>query len=404
MTGPDVLVIGAGPGGSTAAGLLAQAGWDVLLVDRATFPRPKTCGDGLTPRALATIGRLDHDLLDRLLAGDFQRVYGGRIIAPDGTVLDLSFTDCLHDLPPLGLVVPRAVFDDLLRRHAVAGGARFWDGAPVTELVSERDRIIRAVVQRGEVRQHIAPRLVIVATGASIRLLKRLGVVRRMPPAVRAARAYYEGVTGLGARFQFHFPAGLLPGYVWAFPIGPATANVGVGFFLGAPRGHPSPGAFLRRLEGDPTPGHWLASARRTGPIEAYPVRTDYPGHRVHGANWLLVGEAAGLANPITGEGIDLAMESGMLAAEVADAALRAGDLSVRALGQYDRALRGRFGLYFRAARWMQRVIMTRPALMNKIVRRAVHHPELAVAVAQVASGVDPPWLRAALRNWWRIL
>lgn len=399
----DVLVIGAGPGGSTAASLLARAGWDVLLVDRATFPRPKTCGDGLTPRATAMLARLDVELLEGLLAQEFQRIYGGRVIAPDGTALDVRFADCVPDLPPFGLVVPRVTFDNWLCRHAVSSGARLWEGAAVTDLVVEDDRIIRAMVRCEGGKEAVAARLALIATGASIALLKRLGVVRRMPSAARAARAYYQGATGLDARFEFYFSSELLPGYAWAFPTGSETANVGVGFFGRTPQASGTPAAFLRRFE-SMAGQRWLASARRVSPIEAYPIRTDYPSHRVHGANWLLVGEAAGLANPITGEGIDLALESAALAAEVADAALRADRLSHQRLSAYDRALRGRFVGYFRAARLLQRLIMTHPQRMNRLIRQAARHPELAATITLVALGMDLPWLSAVLRNGWRVL
>jgi len=260
------------------------------------------------------------------------------------------------------------------------------------------------MVRREGGQEAVATRLALIATGASIALLKRLGVVSRMPSAARAARAYYQGATGLDARFEFYFPAELLPGYAWAFPTNSETANVGVGFFGRAPQDGGSPAAFLRRFQTAPAGQCWLASARRVSPIEAYPIRTDYPSHRVHGANWLLVGEAAGLANPITGEGIDLAMESAALAAEVADTALRADRLSHQTLSAYDRALRRRFAGYFRAARLLQDLVMTHPQRMNRLIRQAARHPELAAAITLVALGADLPWFSAVLRNGWRVL
>jgi flavin-dependent dehydrogenase len=236
-----------------------------------------------------------------------------------------------------------------------------------------------------------------------MRLLKQLGVLRRTPTVMRAARAYYEGVEGLDGRMEFFFPEDLLPGYAWAFPVEPGMANVGVALAPGSRLRNSSASVILRHLEskGDGLP--WLASARRVGPIQGYPIRTDFPSHRVHGANWLLIGESAGLVNPITGEGIDLAMESGALAAEFASAALRDDDASGRMLRRYERELRRRYAGYFRDARLLQRVIL-RPWLVNRLIRQGRRHRDLAVTIATVALGVASPWLFATPRVWWRIL
>lgn len=390
----DVIVIGAGPGGSTAAALLARSGWDVLLVDRAVFPRPKTCGDALSPRAVAMLRRLG---CEEAADGAF-RIHSGRMIAPGGATLDVPFAEVFPDLPSYGLVLPRVQFDDLLLRHAIQKGARFRQGAPVGDVVMDLGRVAAVKIPGDGGNAELTARLVIVATGASLSLLKRLGVLRRMPPVMRAARAYYRNIAPDG-RLEFAFPKGLLPGYAWAFPVTATKANIGVALAPGTPG---SATAALRRLEqrGDLP---WLQQARRIGTIQGYPIRTDFPSHRVHGANWMVIGEAAGLVNPITGEGIDLAMESAALAAEMADAALREGEVSFASLKRYDRELRQRYAGYFRGARLLQRIIL-RPLLVNRMIVQARHHRDLAGVIATVSLGVASPALFATPKVWWRIL
>jgi len=399
----DVLVVGAGPAGSTTACLLARQGWDVLLVDRAHFPRPKTCGDGLTPRAVATLHRLG--LLPPLLAAGYPRIEGARLVAPDGHELHIRFAEHLRKLPGYGLVVPRAELDELLRRYAVGAGARFFSGFHALAPLRHDGRV--AGVQgrlEGRIRT-IRARLTIVATGVSIRFLRALGVLEHVPPVVRAARAYFEGVEGLNGDFEFHFRPEFMPGYAWIFPAPEGRANVGLGLF--PPQRHDRCGHlgqllndFLSRL---PEMRQRFRHARLVSRVQAHPLRIDYPHNPVHGPGFLLVGEAAGLVNPITGEGIDLAMESGEIAAAVAGDALRRGDVSTKVLRRYEQALRRRFASLFiglcRIRHWVMH-----PRALNILIAKAARRPGLATTIAGIVQGTMSPWTVLSPRTWWYIL
>lgn len=398
----DVLVVGAGPAGSTTAYFLARQGWDVLLVDRARFPRPKTCGDGLTPRAVAALQRLG--LLPQLLAAGYPRIEGARLVAPDGHEWRFRFADCLHHLPGYGLVVPRLELDERLRQHAVAAGARFLGGFHARIPLSRDGRI--AGVQGwldGQV-QTIRARLIVVATGVSIGLPRALGVVKRMPPVVRAARAYFAGVEELDQAFEFHFRYRHVPGYAWVFPGPGGSANVGVGLFpLGQGYGRRNVRQLLDDFMARPEMRRRFRHARMMGPIRSYPLRTDYPDGPVCGPGFLLVGEAAGLVNPVTGEGIDLALESGEIAATAAGEALRRGEVGGSGLRGYERALRRRFGSIFAGLRRIGPWVM-RPRALNILIAKAARRPGLAAIIVGIIQSTVSPWAAFSPRTWWYIL
>ena len=318
----DVVIVGAGPAGSTAAALLAQRGWDTLLVDRADFPRDKTCGDGLTPRAVAVLDRLG--VLPAFTSNGYQRINGAVTVAPNGAVFRARFGDLALGLPDYGLVIPRLELDDRLRRHAIDLGSRFIAGLHVTGPLNEgsgvcgpkgkgRYAVSGVEGQAGEQAVRIEASLTILATGASIGLLRSFGVLSQMPPTMNAIRGYFTGIRDLGDEFEFFFDRELAPGYAWIFPLANGRANVGLGLFNWHRRANGE--ANTRRLLADFLTRHpRLAAARPDGPVRGYPLRTDYPRYRAAGPGYLLTGEALGLVHPTTGEGIDLAMESAEIA------------------------------------------------------------------------------------------
>lgn len=380
----DVAVVGAGPGGSAAAHYLSKRGLQVALLDRAAFPREKTCGDGLTPRAvgvLQDIGILD----DLLMVG--RRVGGVEIVAPDGYALAASIP-ARRGLPTPMLVVPRVMLDDVLRRRAVESGASFEGETLVTEIEPSARGV--AVKGRRAGRPFVtAARLCIIATGASTALLARLGLIARTPRMMLAARAYYEGTLPLADRIQIRFDGVPLPGYGWVFPLSATSANVGVGYF---PRGFtmrrrpPNAGVAFRAFVRGRGVTALLEGARQAGPAKAYPLRVDFPDAPTSAARVLLVGEAAGLVNPLTGEGIDYALESAQIAAECAATAL----LHDRAAGgnrsEYDQAVRARFGRLFTFCRRVRDASLS-ARLLNGLVRVASRRDDLKMRLIDIVLG-----------------
>lgn len=380
----DVVVVGAGPGGAAAAHYLAGRGLDVLLVDRADFPRDKTCGDGLTPRAVGVLH--DMGVLPALLQVG-RRISGVEIFSPDGSSTGATIPP-RNGAPTPMLVVPRVTLDNVIRERALRSGAQFESRVRVTDV----ERTARGVVVRGDRGERpvaIDARCAVIATGAPVSLLVRLGLLRKAPRMMLAARAYFEGMVGLTDRIHIRFDGVPLPGYGWVFPVSSSTANVGAGFFPSPRRSRrlpPNPRAAFDRFVRSRSMGSWLGGARQGGPVKGYPLRVDFPDSPTSGDGVLLVGEAAGLVNPLTGEGIDYALESAQVAAEHVARALADGDLSRRRLEEYDRGLRTRFERLHVFCRRLRDTALS-PLLLNRLVRVAARREDLKMLLIDIVLG-----------------
>lgn len=362
----DVVVVGAGPAGSAAALVLARGGADVVLVDRARFPREKVCGDALIPDALAGLRRLG--LLDRVRTAGCS-LAGARVVAPGGTVVDLSVEV---------MTLPRRRLDHILADAAQSAGARFLEGVTVEGPVWRERRVAGVVghcTGRAESVEIRAP-LVILATGAAARVLDAFRVLRRSRPHAIALRGYFRAPAAEPDRVLFSYERAFLPGYAWVFPLGGGVFNVGVIRFL---RRNGSHGFSLQRdLQGflghSPVGRRVMAGAEALGVPRGAPLRTGLRGSRAWRPGLLLAGEALGTTYAATGEGIGKAMETGCDAAEVALEALQAANVedADRILADYPRRVRERCAGIHRAYRVAQRWVRV-PWVVDLVARRAAH-------------------------------
>ncbi|MEO3815556.1 geranylgeranyl reductase family protein [Plantactinospora sp. B24E8] len=397
----DVIVVGAGPGGSTTAYHLARHGVRVLLLEKTEFPREKVCGDGLTPRAVKQLVKLG---IDTSPEAGWLRNRGLRVIG-GGIRLELDWPD-LASFPNYGLVRTRLDFDDLLAKRAVEAGATLRTGVTVTGPVL--DETGRSIGVTAEVGPDKAPAtfhapLVVAADGVSGRLPLALGLTKRddRPMGVAVRRYYRSPVkhqddyleSWLELRSREH-PDKLLPGYGWIFGMGDGRVNVG----LGALNSSPSFGKTnYRRLLTDwlgNTPEDWgLADeANADGPIlgAALPMGFNRVPHYTRGV--LLVGDSGGMVNPFNGEGIAYAMESGELAAEVAVQALArpVGAERERALAGYPTELKLRYGGYYRLGNIFVKLIGN-PQVMRLATRHGMPHPTLMRFVLKLMANLTDP-------------
>jgi geranylgeranyl reductase family protein len=361
----DAVIIGAGPGGAATAHYLALAGLRALLLDKFSFPRDKTCGDGLTPRALRILDEMG--LLERIQL-ESARHDLVRFTAPNGREVNAEIPVRNARYSHVE-IIPRLALDHLILERAIASGATFESPARVTDIAREQDGVVVSAARGGRTVAYRA-RMAVLATGANMSLLTKLGLLKKQPEVVLACRAYYEGIADLAEGVQCRFDGVPLPGYGWIFPVSTTRANVGVGFFQMGIAGRWAPEnarrVFDRWLQ-IPSMQRLLAGAWQDGPVRGFPIRVDFATAPTYSERMLLVGEAAGLVNPVTGEGIDYALESGKLAAEHMIGMFAAGDFSASRLQAYDAELRAAYQRLFTLCDRLRLLYLNAPVINRAI-------------------------------------
>lgn len=370
----DVIVVGAGPGGSSAAYHLASHGLRVLLLERSTFPRDKVCGDGLTPRGVQQIQAMGVDVTTPgWTVNRGVRFVGGR------TRLEVEWPDLLGS-SQFGLTRTRLDLDALLAERAVAAGAQLWTQTRVTGPVvdASNGRIVgvNAEVGRPGIARTFRSPLVIAATGVSARLPVSLGFHRQpSAPVGVAVRRYYRSVRRQGDPYLevvLDVPTSaasreIAPGYGWIFGVGDGRVNVGLAVFDSAGRYSKTDHrqVFANWLRTTPPEWGLADDANADGPIRGGAIPMGFSRSPPYQRGLLLVGDCAGMANPFTGEGIASVMESGALAAEVSLEALAVGSGPRReaALDRYGARLSARYASYYRLGRHFVKLIDNGPAL-----------------------------------------
>jgi geranylgeranyl reductase family protein len=343
----DIGIVGAGPAGSASAALLARQGLSVALIDRAQFPRDKVCGDGITPRGARALVRLGAFDAIRAVA---QAHRGVTIRGGEANSFTIPFERDPHNPSEL-LVLPRLVLDNLLLEHARRAGATVFVGTKITDVDEPEQGPCALIAADGS---RISCQLAVLATGAESQLLRRAKLLEDKPALEHAARTYFEDVSGLDDNVTLFFDGVDMPGYGWIFPVSATSANIGCGVFDA--RGARQAPRLKQLITEHPLLRRLLRNARQVAPIMAYPLRTDFNPEFAGRSRRLCVGEAAGLVNPVTGEGIDYAFESAeFLAAAVSACWERGAQPGARLAEHYRTALARRFGLRFRLYRWIQR-------------------------------------------------
>jgi geranylgeranyl reductase family protein len=317
-TETDVLVVGAGPAGSAAAAWAARAGADVVLADAAVFPRDKTCGDGLTPRAIAE--------LDHLGLGDWVRSHGrNRGLRAAGFGQELLLPWPGGSLPDHGGAVPRTLLDARIRQVALDDGAQPLEGAKAVDVERDGDRVSGVVFRRPDgTTRTVTCRRLVVADGARSPLGRVLGRQWHRDTAYGvAARGYVSSGRSddewISSHLELRGAEGeLLSGYGWVFPLGGGEVNIGVGTLATARRPAGVQLRGLLDLYTDQRRDDWQIEGAVRAPASALlPMGGAVSG--VAGPNWALVGDAAGCVNPLNGEGIDYGLETGRMARALLD-------------------------------------------------------------------------------------
>lgn len=371
----DVIVVGAGPAGTSLAWRLASAGVRVLLVDARAFPRSKPCGDAVSPGATPLLREIG--VWDELRSGPAAgvQIEGWRIRSPDGGWFEGRFSTGIEASPPAGLAIDRAALDASLLRRALGAGARLRERTRVIALVRRGERVIGVRVRGPDGRQRAwTARVVVGADGLRSRVARglgpvrggrraRLGIVARLAEPARTdrwgeLRLSREGVLG-------HAPT--------------SRESCNVTLVVPRDRARELAGdrdAFVRRrlaaygLEDRLRTARWARPIEVTGPFEATPRRRTAPGA-------LLVGDAAGYFDPFTGQGVYRALSGARLAADTIRRILDDPASEAEALSDYERAL----GRELRTSRGLQRLVdrvVSTPRLIDQSARLLRARPDLA--------------------------
>jgi geranylgeranyl reductase family protein len=400
-TDTDVLVVGAGPAGSSTAAWAARKGLDVTLVDAETFPRDKPCGDGLTPRAIAELDELG---LSPWLSGR-ARNWGLRA-AGFGQELYLPWPG--GSLPRYGGAAPRLELDAAIRQVALDAGVTAVEGHRAVDVRMEGGQVRGVVFATGSGRnaptREITCRRLVIADGARSQLGRRLGRTWHRSTAYGvAARAYIKSHRSDDSWISSHLElrgteGEILSGYGWVFPLGDGEVNVGVGTL--ATDKHPAD-VNLRGLL-----SHYAESQRETWQFEG-DVRAPWSAllpmggavSGVAGSNWLLVGDAAGCVNPLNGEGIDYGLETGHLAARLL--ADTVPNPSLDYSRQWAPLLRTRYGTAFSIARRLAG-FLTVPGLLPTLGPVGMRSRGLMTVALRVMGNLVTPEDTDTVARLWR--
>lgn len=380
----DVLVVGSGPAGSAAAAVLARQGCQVLLAERARFPRAKPCGDYLNPGCGAVLERLG-------VLREVERVAlpvpGMRIVAPDGSAAATAFS------AGTGYALPRRTLDQLLMAHAARMGATVIEEARVIALEDEA-RHLHVTVERGAGRmrlEHYRAGLVIGADGLRSAVARMIGAGDPPRRGRFTVGAYLDGLEPVGGPpmrrpGEIHFARDRYCGVAY-LPDGPANVTIALA------------GTTLRSWRGDLEARYWAALRAFPGLAPRLARARIVGGLRTSGplAYWrrraatggvLLTGDAAAFIDPMTGQGVSLALRGGELAAESAAAALDHGGPTRRSRAGYDRARRREFAEAFLVSRALQHLAF-RPAVFRRAVRAMAGRPDLGTRFIDAVGGVS---------------
>lgn len=397
----DVLIIGGGPAGSSCAYWLADAGWDVVVVERKRFPRVKTCGDGLTPRAVRQLA--DMGLEDPVREAGHQ--YKGLRAQGFGRTIEMEWPE--HPVfPSYGYTITRHDLDGLVAERAVKAGATVWQATEATRLLvgeggaagphllpplegaEVRDR------DSGETRE-IRARYVVVADGANSRIGRSLGAARdRSQPLGMALRAYYTSARHDDTFIESSLDIrdaddNVIPGYGWIFPLGDGRVNVGVGVLSSDPRWRGANTTRLMEAYVNSAPDSWgLSPETCCGPPTGGKLPMGLSVNPATGPNALLVGDAAGSINPFNGEGISYGYETGRMAAAALGEALSGGGSG--ALAAHGRRVRDAYGDYYRVGRTFVRLI-SNPNAMRSCVALGMHSEVLMSTLLRIMANLLRP-------------
>lgn len=366
----DVIIVGAGPAGTACAYMLAHKGYRIALLDKSDFPRDKTCGDALSLDVINQLEWMNPELLKAFHSYEHKTAsFGIKIVAPSGEGVELPILR--NQVVKCGFTSERFYFDDFLFQQVQQkGGVDIFTNTEITGITINKDA---AVVQCSQ--KTFTTSLVIGADGAhSVVNKNTIGNKTDKKHHSAGIRQYYENVTGFHPEnyIELHFLPEITPGYLWIFPLPNNKANVG----LGIPSAMVSKQkinlnkTFQHLLQTHPSFKERFKQAVPLETIKGFGLPLGSKKRKISGQRVLLTGDAAGLIDPFTGEGIANALRSGRVAADVALQALQQNTFTAAFLVRYDQLLYSKIGNELRISARLQNMFRHK-RLVNFMIKKA---------------------------------
>jgi geranylgeranyl reductase family protein len=380
------VVIGAGPAGATTALFAARAGLDVLLIDKRRFPRDKICGDAIARKSLGVLGELGLDFG----AAVREPVSRAVLSSPAGHRIEVDLST--RDEPAPHLVCRREIFDDIILR-AAREQAEVWENTSVVDIIRDGSKVRGVICRRDGGDREVTAQMVVGADGFDSIIARRLGFYKHDPRWYVATRGYYRGLDVAPQTVEVHFTNETLPGFLWIFPTGDGIANVGIGLVhRDIKKRHVRLRDVHEAVLNLPRFRERFARTERIGSVHGWNLPTPDFSRTLCGDGFMLAGDAAGLVDPFSGEGIGNAVVSGKLAAEVAGEVVRGGSAA-----SYTARLRqvidgSEISLHYRL-----RDLARHARLIDVLVGRAAAHPEVLSWIRGMTAAHDTVATKRAL-------
>ncbi len=403
----DVIVVGGGPGGSTAAGLLSKRGWNVGLFDKESFPRDKPCGDAISGKSVRVLEELD--IVEHVEENPHQVANGVIFSSPKGDEVQIDFPKKKaaewrreRGASPYtnpGYVCRREVYDNIVFQAARKFGADAHEETPIEELVWDGDRVAGVKTANGD--EYTAD-CVIGAGGSLCPVARGVGAYDRDPDHwVAAIRVYWDDIADLTDNIELHFLDSVIPGYFWIFPLDNGRANVGVGMLeskINEDGNERDLKALLEEAYEHPMfEGRFDNATKVEGSQRGWILPLGSKQRPIHGNGWVLVGDSAQLIDPFSGEGIGNAMMSASLATERLDKVLNNGGATRANLAPYEQAVRDEMWDELKTSHRLQKMGQHK-WLLNFVISRAANSPHVAETISDMLADRDK---KEELTNWW---
>jgi geranylgeranyl reductase family protein len=386
----DITIIGAGPAGITAAIALARRGIPSLLIDRNDFPRQKICGDGLSGKVVSILNRLNAGYVSELYSsGIATGSRAARFYAPNLKMMELSFQTGHHTQPP-GLICKRIDFDHFLLKKALAFKEIHFECGKQVDSIIKENGYLKLQDSSGSIIAE--SRLLLFAGGSNLNLIRQLNPSFPDIEEGIGVRGYFENVTGSDEKhpIEIHFLKELLPWYLWIFPFSDGSANVGLALpeSLAKKNRLSLKDLLFHLIQSYPHLKNRFINSTLSGKIEANRLPYYTSQCQVAGDHYMLLGDAARLIDPFTGEGIGNAMASGIYAAEVASGCIAGKDFSVDNTKNYQELIDSKLGRELALSLKLQ-VLARRQNLLNLVIGRASRNEKTRSLISEMLYNQD---------------